>query len=56
VTCDFPGPSVFAKRARGLMCRFIIENEASEAEDLKGFCGYGDDAYAFSPAQVCVRS
>ncbi len=27
VTCAFPGASVFAKRARGLMVKYIIENE-----------------------------
>jgi len=29
--------SFFAKRARGLMCRFVIENNLTEPEDLKAF-------------------
>ena len=39
VTCDFPGATVFAKRARGLMCRFIIESEVENAEQLMAFTG-----------------
>jgi cytoplasmic iron level regulating protein YaaA (DUF328/UPF0246 family) len=51
VTCVFPGPSVYAKRARGMMCRFVIENEVLEEEGLEGFQGYGDDKYTYSAAQ-----
>ena len=51
VTCDFPGSSVFAKRARGLMSRFIIEFEVEDAEQLKAFRGYDEDVYVFSKAQ-----
>ena len=36
--------SFFAKKARGLMVRFIIDNDIDNVEDLKGF-NYGD--YAF---------
>lgn len=34
---DFKTVMVFAKKARGLMSRFIIENEISEAEHIKAF-------------------
>jgi cytoplasmic iron level regulating protein YaaA (DUF328/UPF0246 family) len=38
--------SFFAKKARGLMVRYIIENDIEKAEDLKGFNyeGYAFDA------------
>ncbi|MGV8095167.1 MAG: peroxide stress protein YaaA [Mangrovibacterium sp.] len=29
--------SFFAKRARGLMCRFMVTNNISDPEDLKAF-------------------
>jgi cytoplasmic iron level regulating protein YaaA (DUF328/UPF0246 family) len=29
--------SIFAKKARGMMCRFIIENQLTDPEDLKAF-------------------
>lgn len=51
VTCDFPGPSVFAKRARGMMVRYAVQTGATSVEALKGFRGYGDDGYAFSAAK-----
>ena len=38
--------SFFAKRARGAMARYIIENRITEVEDLKGFHTGG---YAFDP-------
>lgn len=38
--------SFFAKRARGAMARFIIENRATTVEDLRGFNAGG---YAFDP-------
>lgn len=31
----FPGPSVFAKNARGQMVRYIIENRITDPEQLK---------------------
>ena len=36
----------FAKKARGMMVRYIIDNNIEEVEDLKGFttAGYGFDA------------
>jgi len=49
VTCDFPGASVFAKRARGLMCRFIIESEVENAEQLRAFTGQGTALQPFAP-------
>ena len=60
VTCAFPGPSVYAKRARGMMCRFVVENSANVGffdgpggaiDGLKHFEGYGDDRYHFSETQ-----
>lgn len=51
VTCSFPGPSVYAKRARGMMCRFIAENGVENVKELESFCGYEDDAhYVFDKA------
>lgn len=38
--------SFFAKRARGLMARYVIEQRATQAEQLKGFDAEG---YAFAP-------
>ncbi|SFR31602.1 hypothetical protein SAMN04488005_0111 [Yoonia tamlensis] len=38
--------SFFAKRARGAMARFIIENRLTDADDIKGFTTGG---YAFDP-------
>ena len=38
--------SFFAKRARGAMARFAIENRVTEADDLKGFTAGG---YAYDP-------
>ncbi len=29
--------SFYAKKARGLMCRFAIQNGITQADDLKGF-------------------
>lgn len=51
ITCDFPGPSVFAKKARGLMCRHIAQERISKIEGLKRFVGYGDDRYAFNASK-----
>lgn len=47
VTVDFPGPSVYAKKARGLICRYAVERGCEGAEDLKGFTGAPGDSYAF---------
>jgi cytoplasmic iron level regulating protein YaaA (DUF328/UPF0246 family) len=51
VTCDFPGPSVFAKKARGLMCRYIVKAKVKDVEGLKKFKGEGEDVYEFSVAK-----
>ena len=29
--------SIYAKKARGMMCRYIIKNKLTNPEDLKGF-------------------
>jgi hypothetical protein len=39
--------SFYAKRARGMMARFAIENAITEVEGLKAF---DVDGYAFVPA------
>ncbi|CAE8594909.1 unnamed protein product, partial [Polarella glacialis] len=51
VTCDFPGPSVFAKKARGMMCRHIVTNRVTTVDGLKNFNGDGEDRFAFSPGK-----
>ncbi|KAK9809919.1 hypothetical protein WJX72_001739 [[Myrmecia] bisecta] len=38
-TMAFPGPSVFAKQARGAMVRYIIKERVTTPEGLKGFTG-----------------
>lgn len=45
IHCEFPGPSVYAKRARGMMCRYIAINAINDAEALKSFVGYEEDAH-----------
>jgi len=47
LTIDFPGPSVFAKKARGLICRYAVKKNCTKATDLKGFTGQPGDSYAF---------
>jgi cytoplasmic iron level regulating protein YaaA (DUF328/UPF0246 family) len=51
ITCAFPGPSVHAKKARGMLCRFIAEHALEDREGVKAFEGYGADRYSFSEAQ-----
>lgn len=45
--------SFFAKRARGMMARFAIENGITDPQDLKAF---DVDGYAFVPAESSERS
>jgi cytoplasmic iron level regulating protein YaaA (DUF328/UPF0246 family) len=47
ITIDFPGPAVYAKKARGLICRFAVEKKCSNPEDLKKFVGAPGDCYEF---------
>lgn len=47
VKVDFPGPSVFAKKARGIICRYAVKKNCQKPEDLKGFVGAPGDSYAF---------
>jgi len=47
ITIDFPGPTVFAKKARGLICRYAVQKNCSKPEQLKGFAGGPGDSYAF---------
>jgi hypothetical protein len=44
---DFKIVSFYAKRARGLMARYIVQNRLTKAEDLRGFDLEG---YRFDPA------
>ena len=47
VTCVFPGPAVYAKGARGAMCRHVVVNEVTDVEGLKAFVG-NDGEWSFS--------
>lgn len=49
--------SFHAKRARGLMVRYAIENKVARAEDLRGFAseGYAFDAAASSEDKLVFR-
>lgn len=47
ITVDFPGPAVYAKKARGLMCRHIIQTGTKNVDGLKKFTGDDEDSYAF---------
>lgn len=44
---DFKMVSFFAKKARGMMSRYIIENQISNPDDIKNF---DKDGYQFNPA------
>ncbi len=39
---------VYAKKARGMMARYIVKNKIVKVEDIKGFDAEG---YFYSPAQ-----
>lgn len=41
---DYKVVAVHAKKARGLMCRYIIKNKLTQADDLKGF---SEENYSF---------
>ena len=45
---DYKIISFFAKKARGVMARYIVEEQLNEPEGLKAFCGAG---YYYSPEQ-----
>lgn len=47
LTVEFPGPTVFAKKARGLICRYAVTKNCTKPTDLKGFSGQPGDSYAF---------
>lgn len=49
--------SFYAKKARGLMSRFIIENEISDPSDLRAFDyeGYYFDESASTPAKLAFK-
>lgn len=49
LTIDFPGPAVYAKKARGLICRYAVLNQCQIPEELKGFSGTPSDPYVFDP-------
>lgn len=50
VTVEFPGPAVYAKKARGLICRYAVQHNCKSAEDLHAFAGTPGDSYAFDGA------
>ncbi|PCI44535.1 MAG: peroxide stress protein YaaA [Moraxellaceae bacterium] len=43
---DYKMISFFAKKARGAMCRYIIDENITEADNIKGFSWHG---YGFNP-------
>lgn len=45
---DFKTIAIFAKRARGLMTRFVVKNRIKKVEHLKTFA---EEGYIFSPQQ-----
>eukprot|EP00811_Abedinium_folium_P003700 NODE_13402_length_1168_cov_3.512968.p1 GENE.NODE_13402_length_1168_cov_3.512968~~NODE_13402_length_1168_cov_3.512968.p1 ORF type:complete len:281 (+),score=100.32 NODE_13402_length_1168_cov_3.512968:70-843(+) len=47
VTVSFPGPTIYAKKARGLICRYAVQNDCKTADELKGFIGAPGDTWAF---------
>jgi hypothetical protein len=51
ITVDFPGPTVYAKKARGLICRFAVTAHCKKPEDLKKFVGGPEDTYVFDAAK-----
>eukprot|EP00929_Paragymnodinium_shiwhaense_P117497 TRINITY_DN8815_c0_g1_i1.p1 TRINITY_DN8815_c0_g1~~TRINITY_DN8815_c0_g1_i1.p1 ORF type:complete len:268 (-),score=102.12 TRINITY_DN8815_c0_g1_i1:393-1196(-) len=51
LTIDFPGPAVYAKKARGLICRFAVTAGCQKAEDLKAFKGTDEDPYVFDASK-----
>ena len=44
---DYKMLGVYAKKARGTLSRYIIQNQITQAEDIKSF---NEDGYAFNPA------
>jgi cytoplasmic iron level regulating protein YaaA (DUF328/UPF0246 family) len=47
LTVEFPGPTVYAKKARGIICRYVVQKNCTKPADLKGFTGQPGDSYAF---------
>ena len=45
-TVKFPGPSVYAKQARGLFCRFLCERRVATPEGLAAFAEWTRDSPA----------
>ena len=50
---DYKIISFFAKKARGVMARYIVEQQLNEPEGLKAFCGAG---YYYSPEQSTAEN
>ena len=44
--------AIYAKKARGLMCDYIIQNRITRVEDLQSF---NSDGYRFAPTQSSER-
>jgi len=51
---SFPGPSMYAKSARGAMARFIIQRSVSSPETLKDFKG-NEGEWAYDPSSSSDR-
>jgi len=51
ITCEFPGPSVYAKKARGMICRYAVKNGVKTPNELRQFTGWGEDRYRFSESK-----
>ena len=47
ITCEFPGPAVYAKKARGMVCRYAAQKNCTKPEELKQFTGWAQDRYKF---------
>jgi len=55
IACVFPGPAVYAKAARGAMCRHIVKNRVEDPEGLKTFVGV-DGEWTFVREETDAKS
>ena len=46
---------VYAKKARGLLSRYIIENQIENVEDIKEFAVPGEKVKVVEVAQLCHK-
>lgn len=52
-TINFPGPSVYAKQARGAFCRFLCEAQVETPEQLKQFAEWSIAGGGTRKVQIC---